>query len=317
MTAAVQVRTPCRLHFGMFGFGSPDRAQFGGVGAMIEPPCVEVEISPADSFALHGALPDRTRQIVELLVDRWKLPSLPACKIAVCSPSDHTGLGVGTQLNLATAAGLRRFLKLAETSLEEMSTTVGRGTRSAVGTYGFRLGGLLVDAGKEPGQALGKLAARVALPDAWRFVLFCRPDERGLSGSNEAMAFERLKPVPDAVTRKLWEITQDEILPAVERCDCRMFGEAVYRFGRVAGECFAAAQSGPYATGEVERLVDSIREFGVPGAGQSSWGPTVFAVTDGDEEARQLIESVHGQSGDVKYDVAVARPNNCGAVLTG
>ena len=35
-----------------------------------------------------------------------------------------------------------------------------------------------------------------------------------------------------------------------------------------------------------------IREFGVPGAGQSSWGPTVFAVTANDEEARRLIEWV-------------------------
>ena len=141
----------------MFGFGCPDRAQFGGVGAMIEPPNVEVEISPADCFAVHGSLPDRTRQVVELLVDRWKLASLPACDISVRSPRDHTGLGVGTQLNLAVAAGLRRFLKLAEMSLEEMSATVGRGARSAVGTYGFQLGGLIVDAGKNLGRRLANL----------------------------------------------------------------------------------------------------------------------------------------------------------------
>ena len=317
MTAAVLVRTPCRLHFGMFGFGCSDRAQFGGVGAMIEPPRVEVEISPADRFAVHGSLVDRTRQIVELLVDRWKLPSLPACEITVRSPRDHIGLGVGTQLNLAIAAGLRRFLNLADTSLEEMSATVGRGARSAVGTYGFELGGLIVDAGKEPGQALGKLATRVALPDAWRFVLFCQPDERGLAGSSEATAFERLKTVPDDVTGKLWTITNDEILPAVEQRDCRKFGGAIYRFGRLAGECFAAVQNGPFASEEIEGLVDLIRAFGVPGAGQSSWGPTVFAVTAGDEEARRLVEWVRGRTASVDYDVTIARPNNCGATLEG
>src|SRR4051812_32531694 len=137
MTTAVTVRTPCRLHFGMFSFGCPDRAQFGGVGAMIEPPNVEVEILPADCFAVHGSLAGRTRQVVELLVDRWKLASLPACDISVRAPCDHTGLGVGTQLNLAVAAGLRRFLNLPEISLEEMSASVGRGARSAVGTHGF------------------------------------------------------------------------------------------------------------------------------------------------------------------------------------
>jgi beta-ribofuranosylaminobenzene 5'-phosphate synthase len=317
MTPAVQVRTPCRLHFGMFGFGCPDRAQFGGVGAMVEPPSVEVEIAPADGFALHGALTDRTRKIVELLVDRWELPSFPACEITVRSPRDHTGLGVGTQLNLAIAAGLRRFLGLAETSLEEMSATVRRGARSAVGTYGFQLGGLIVDAGKKRGQTLGSLARRVALPDAWRFVLFCRPDECGLAGSNEAMAFERLPPVPQEVTRELWQITNDEILPAVGQSDCRMFGEAVFRFGRLAGECFAAVQRGPFASREIERLVDSIREFGVPGVGQSSWGPTVFAVADGDEQARQLVDWVQSRHAGVEYEIVVARPNNRGATVEG
>jgi beta-ribofuranosylaminobenzene 5'-phosphate synthase len=317
MTAAVVVRTPCRLHFGMFGFGSADRAQFGGLGAMIDPPCIEVEILPSDSFAVHGALKDRTQQAVELLVDRWKLPSMPACKITVRSPRDHTGLGVGTQLSLAVVAGLRRFLSLAEKSLEEMAAAVNRGARSAVGTYGFQLGGLIVDAGKERGRALGKLAIRVALPDAWRFVLFCQSSERGLAGPSEAKAFERLQTVPNEVTSKLWAITNEEILPAVEQNDCRRFGDALYRFGRMAGECFAAVQNGPFASEEIERLVNTIRAFGVPGAGQSSWGPTVFAVTNGDAEARRLVEWVRGRSAGVEYDVVMARPNNCGATLSG
>ena len=315
MTKAVRVRTPCRLHFGMFGFGSPDRAQFGGVGAMIEPPNVVVEILPACGFVVHGSLADRTRQAVELLVERWKLRSFPACRISVCSPRDHTGLGVGTQLSLAVAFGLRRFLNLSQLSLEQMAAEVGRGNRSAVGTYGFRQGGVIVDAGKEPRQTLGQFAVRVALPEAWRFVLLCQPGERGLAGSSEAKAFERLKTVPEEVTRKLWQITNDEILPAIDRSDCSMFGDAVYRFGRLAGDCFAAVQNGPFASAEIERLVNSIRDFGVPGAGQSSWGPTVFAVTDGDDEAQRLIEWVRGRSGGTRYEFTIARPNNCGAIV--
>lgn len=315
MTTAVTVRTPCRLHFGMFSFGQPNRAQFGGVGAMIEPPNIEVEILPANCFAVQGSLADRTRRVVELLADRWKLASLPACDISVRSPRDHTGLGVGTQLNLAVAAGLRRFLNLADISVEEMSAAVGRGARSAVGTHGFQMGGLIVDAGKEPGQSLGKLAARVALPDAWRFVLFCQTNERGLAGLSEAAAFRQLRPVADEVTRKLWAIASDEILPAVERNDCRMFGDAVYRFGRLAGECFAAIQSGPFATREIQELVDSIREFGVAGVGQSSWGPTVFAVTADEVEAGRLIDWVRERTTGIEYGTVIARPNNCGATL--
>jgi beta-ribofuranosylaminobenzene 5'-phosphate synthase len=283
---------------------------------MVDPPAVEVELSPAGSFAVEGTLADRTRNIVELLVDRWKLTSLPACTISVRSPRDHTGLGVGTQLNLAVATGLRRFLNMADLSLEEMAADVGRGARSAVGTYGFQRGGLIVDAGKERDEALGKLASRVALPDRWRFVLFCESEKRGLAGSSEVKAFAQLEPVPDEITQSLWSITNDEILPAVDQHDCPQFGEAVYRFGRRAGECFATAQSGPFASEEIEELVETIRRFGVSGAGQSSWGPTVYAITEGDEEAWRLIERVSETSRNARYDVVIARPNNCGAIVT-
>src|SRR5262249_36746928 len=112
MTKAVHVRTPCRLHFGMFSFGSACRAQFGGVGVMVEPPYVEVQIEPASSFSVTGSVTQqqRTEFVVDRLVGAWELGSLPPCEVRVTSPRDHTGLGVGTQLSLAIAAGLRRFL---------------------------------------------------------------------------------------------------------------------------------------------------------------------------------------------------------------
>ena len=47
MTRSVHVRAPCRLHFGMFGFGRTSGPQLGGVGVMVEPPAVEVTIEPA------------------------------------------------------------------------------------------------------------------------------------------------------------------------------------------------------------------------------------------------------------------------------
>lgn len=315
MSTAIEVRAPCRLHFGMFSCGHPDQAQYGGVGAMIEPPGVEVKISPASRFEVRGTLHDRTRHFVELTVSRWNLPEWPACEIVVQSARSHTGLGVGTQLGLAIATGLRRFLHLPDLSAEKLATSVGRGLRSAVGTHGFQHGGLIVDAGKEPGQAVGKLAAHAALPDCWRFVLVCPAGEQGLAGTNEATAFARLPPVSDEITRELWAITNRQLLPAVERHDCTMFGEAVYQFGRLAGECFSAAQGGPFASAEIARLVESIRKSGVPGAGQTSWGPTVFAVTASEAEAQQLADWVRGQACGVDYEITVARPNNTGATI--
>ncbi len=266
----------------------PTGPQFGGVGAMIEPPNVEVTIAPSKHFSVHGAHADRVRQFVETVVRNWNLSSLPDCRIEVRSPAGHTGLGVGTQLALATAAGLRRFLKLPELPIESLAASVGRGKRSAVGTYGFQHGGLIVDAGKARGEQFGKLSRREELPAGWRFVLMRSTEAQGLAGDQEAETFANLPPVPEAVTRKLWQITNEQMLPALAAADCAAFGEAVYQFGRLAGECFATAQGGPFASSQIERLVMSIRDYGVMGVGQSSWGPTVFALTENDSAAQQL-----------------------------
>jgi beta-RFAP synthase len=301
----------------MFSFGYAGRAQFGGVGVMVEPPCVEVQIWPASCFTTRGSVTQRqrTQHIAARLSIKWELRSLPACEVVVSSPPDHTGLGVGTQLSLAIAAGLRRFLKLDEFSAAELAAAAGRGARSAVGTHGFLHGGLIVDAGKTSIDQLGKLAARAALPEAWRFVLIRPVGEQGLAGQSEVLAFERLPAVSEETTRDLWAITSEQMLPAVANRDCGAFGEAVFQFGRRAGDCFSAVQGGPFATEAIARLVSSIREFGVPGVGQSSWGPTVFAVADGDQQARQLVEWIQRRSAGVEYEIVMARPNNRGATV--
>lgn len=316
MSTGVTVRAPCRLHFGMFGFGHADRTQFGGVGAMIEPPEVRVKITPANRFDVRGSLADRGRQYVGRLASLWRLSNLPDCEITIRSPRSHTGLGVGTQLALAIAQGLRRFLNLAELPIDELAAVTGRGGRSAVGTHGFQHGGLIVDAGKEPSESLGKLAVRVPLPDSWRFVLLCQRNIQGLAGPNETEAFSQLPPVADEVTRELWEITTGRMLPAIERADCGAFGEAVYRYGGLAGECFSPRQGGPFANADIARWVKSIREFGVPGVGQSSWGPSIFAVTANDEESERLIHWIRGRVSDDEYEITVARPNNSGATIS-
>jgi predicted sugar kinase len=94
-----------------------------------------------------------------------------------------------------------------------------------------------------------------------------------------------------------------------------VFGESVYRFGRLAGECFAAVQGGPFASREIAQLIDAIRDFGIPGAGQSSWGPTVFAICESDAQAQRVCDWFRTRPGGDAYDLSIARPNNVGAEM--
>lgn len=332
MSDAVYVRAPCRLHFGMFSFGHPNQRQFGGVGLMIDPPAVEVEIEPAARFQVNGALADRAQQFAESAAAAWQLPSLPRCQIAVQAPSDHVGLGVGTQLGLAIAAGLRRWLRLPELPIEALASAVGRSKRSAVGTYGFQQGGLIVDAGfvglapttiaprqtvtqAIVGEAPTRLRRRLDIPREWRLVLVRPEHERGFAGAMESEAFARLPPVSEHITRQLWRIAEEEMLPAAQRADCNAFGDAVYRFGRLAGECFTAVQGGPFASAKIARLVDAIRDRRVDGVGQSSWGPTVFAICCSQVEADALSEWLRELLAPAKHEITISNPNNDGAVI--
>jgi beta-RFAP synthase len=313
MKRHVRVRAPCRLHFGMFSFGDEVQPQFGGVGLMIDPPALELTLTAADCFHVSGSLTERTLTFVEMAAERWKLPSLPSCRICVQSPSDHIGLGVGTQLGMSVAAGLRRYLNLPKLPAEALAADMGRGTRSAVGTHGFFHGGLIVDAGHRRGQPVGRLARRVAVPNEWRIVLIIPAGRCGLAGAPEADAFASLPPVPAEVTQQLWHITESEMLPALSRGECSRFGDAVYRFGRLAGECFSTVQGGPFANHETVNLVEAIRNYGISGVGQSSWGPTVFAICSSSAAAEVLIAWLRARCDANTYEYVVAAPYNSGA----
>jgi beta-RFAP synthase len=216
---------------------------------------------------------------------------LPNCRLSIEQAiPEHAGLGSGTQLGLGVAALLSAFVGLASPAPQDLAQSVGRGLRSAVGTYGFAFGGLIVEQGKSPQDAISPLEYRLDLPAEWRFVLMTPCGLAGLAGQEEAQAFECLPPVPSPVTTTLVSEVQERLAPAAAAADFDAFAESVYRYGRLAGECFAARQGGPYNGPLVTELVESVRRVGCAGVGQSSWGPTVFAVTSSRSAADQLVQ---------------------------
>ena len=80
--------------------------------------------------------------------------------------------------------------------------------------------------------------------------------------------------------------------PAAEAGDFARFSRSVYRFGYQAGLCFAGRQGGAFASQRIAELVEAARNLGVEGVGQSSWGPTVFALLANEEAARRFAEAI-------------------------
>ena len=325
MEQQLTIETGSRLHFGLLAFGDSKAYRYGGIGVMLRRPGVRLKAVAANEFRCSGRLSERVISFAEHWARAHNLTKLPGCQIDVarCAPQ-HTGLGTGTQLGMSVAALLSAWSapeRVAESvfheaSVPKIAASVGRGKRSSVGTYGFALGGLIYELGKGPSEAIGKLAHRVELPESWRVVVWTPLNEQGLSGRCEQQAFDQVPTVPTRTTERLLEIANKEIIPNAKDANLDAFGDAVYRYGYEAGECFAAQQGGPFASQQLEHWVEAVRRRGITGVGQSSWGPSLFAFTPDDSAAQSLADwFVREVAGDTRIETTITPIANQAARL--
>ncbi len=294
MPHRVIVSTGARLHFGLLAHAPQAKRQFGGVGLMVEHPGFQLSAEVCDDATEtdHYTGPDAWRQRVLDAVQRSRetpLPAVPKCQwILTTSIDQHVGLGSGTQLALAVAqayAALQGETSLGPTALAHRA---GRGLRSALGIHGFQEGGLLVDGGKRSKEQISPAVARVAWPTEWPLLLVRPRNACGLCGAAEINAFANLAPMSDAVSAQLCQLALLELLPATLERDFEACSEALFQFGRLVGEYFAPAQGGTYSTPQTTSLVKHLRDQGIRGVGQSSWGPTAFVMCPTPQMAQQL-----------------------------
>lgn len=310
----VSVAAPSRLHFGMFSFGDSGRRRFGGVGAMIESPSVRLKLGAATEFSVSGPSRERVEQAARRWAQAEGLGEPPACQVEVIeAPPFHVGLGVGTQISLAVAAGMRAWLGWPDQDSASLAIKVGRGERSAIGVHGFGRGGLLVEAGKLAERAISPLVARAELPTDWRFLLIRPPGNEGVSGAAERAAFERLPAIPAATSAAMCRETLLELLPAALEANFDRFADSLSRFGELAGSCFKPVQGGIFSSPRVASVVDAARQIGARGVGQSSWGPTVFALAPDEGAAIRFLADLRSLSEFSDLETRIARPNSLGA----
>jgi predicted sugar kinase len=349
---AVEIRTPARIHLGMFSFGDAGTRSFGGVGVMLDRPGVVVRVRRANRIEARGPLAERAVQFARAAMEAWELVDRGWSLEVVSVPPSHAGLGSGTQLGLAVAAGVRHLFRRsseepsgetqphpAEESLDasgqewvfdtrdaiELARVTGRGRRSCVGVYGFSRGGLIVEAGRYVRESAGgkddatrefsPMVARARLPDAWRCVVIAARGGLGLHGDAERAAFARLPPVPADITAGLAKIALVDLLPAAVEGKFSEFSAAVRAYGDLAGKPFEAESANlPHATATAQ-LLELLGEFGITGCAQSSWGPTVIACCPSLEVAGELAEALDRLGLTKLHDVVIARFDSQGAVL--
>lgn len=321
----MRVRTASRLHFGLLSLPveepSPhadSRRFWGGAGLMISDPGIELTAEPEKEWRVDGPLSQRVLHFVNRFLSRVHTEYSTKLHFTVkhCAP-DHQGLGTGTQLALATARILADAANMSDKSATRLAEYVGRGARSAIGIHGFDHGGFLVEAGKHQRDAVSPLIARADFPLQWRIVLIFLGGHDGLHGIEEKEAFEQLR------RQKKKTLPIDELcrlillgmLPALHEQDLQTFGESLYEFNRRVGEMFQPVQGGIYAHPRAEEIVTFLRAQKIRGAGQSSWGPTLFAVAGDEEQAQHMAQRVRERFSLQPHEVVLTQAANQGAAV--
>jgi beta-RFAP synthase len=287
--SSIRVTTGSRLHFGLLRLPpSPDWTDdgtryFGGAGLMIDRPSVMVRLERAREWSATGSLADRARSAAARYLaavdsdDRFSIHIESA-------PPEHVGLGAGTQLELAVASGLSRLLGRSDDAVA-IAQILRRGRRSGVGVHGFAAGGFLFDRGKrQPGEVAS--VERLPFPSDWRIVVVTPPITPGWFGDRELAAFASLGQREDSPMERLL----DAAIVALRAQDLAAFGAALTEYNARAGDILRPLQGGRYADPIIAELVDGLLANGAAAAGQSSWGPTAFAIVGNENDAERVMK---------------------------
>lgn len=302
----VAVRAPGRLHLGFLDPSASLERAFGSLGAVIEgfETVVAFESAPRDAFMAEGAAAeaelDRARAHLQRLRDHSGCHGPLRLRLQQVLPA-HAGFGSGTQLALAIGRAFAVWHRL-ELPTATLAQWLGRGARSGIGIAGFDQGGLLLDGGPGRAGAPAPVLARIALPEAWRIVVVQDRAVRGLSGEAEKRAIAALPPFPRAAAADLCHQVLMRVLPGAAGTEFAPFAAGLNRLQQVLGEHFAPAQGGRrYASDAVgsllewmgrARVFDAIDGVDAGAAiGQSSWGPTGFAIIASQARAQALVDA--------------------------
>lgn len=324
--SCVFVDAPSRLHIALIDLnGSLGRVD-GGIGIAVEEPRTVIEVRHSSRLEVRGCegeMVERIRYAATAILRHLGLP-VSAEIILHSTMSQHKGLGSGTSVALSVAYALCR-LNDKTLSPTELAVLTGRGGTSGIGVAAFETGGFILDSGHSFGESGVKrefrpssasagvlpprVSARHPFPRDWQILLVIPRSLEGASRKQETDIFRECCPVPLEEVRETCHEILVRMLPGLAEHDLDLFGAAVNRIQHLGFKKIEVERQSPIVPSLMEGLLDA----GAACAGMSSFGPTVYAISDGnirtiEKAAEDLIREPGGE-------VILTRGRNTGAQL--
>ncbi len=325
------IETPSRLHLTLIDLnGSLGRID-GGVGLTLKEPRMVLEMEPEDteivvefknpdnlSSNLISDYQEKIRTSAHRMMDYLQLDGGYKFIVHETYPS-HSGLGSGTQISLAVGK-LLADLGNQIIDVPQIASVVGRGGTSGIGVASFENGGFIIDGGHHHSEKPGFLPssaseaspppiiAKYDFPNDWKVVLVIPDVRKNVSGKNEVNIFKEYCPIPLNEVQKLSHLLLMKMMPAILECDLDAFGETVNSIQNIGFKKIENQLQKPL----IGEIMDKLRDAGAPGVGMSSFGPTIYAITD---SPKDIVSAANDAIGGVGGHIINTMAQNNGAII--
>ncbi|MFO0939543.1 MAG: hypothetical protein U0930_02130 [Pirellulales bacterium] len=338
----IELRTGCRLHFGLAELSPGQPNRYAGLGVMLNSPSMHLRITwdaAVPDITLVEEIDAASQQEYQQRIQSWQRANNDTHVELLSGYPFHSGLGAGTQLAclLAVARQLRTVSAstvpsslpwsdargsqtsgtgwmqvrdvLANVSTQDLAGLAQRGLRSAIGLQGFFSGGLILDQGYE-GSDLGSIRREVSaeagnLPECWRFVLIRGTTNSAITGALESNMIGEMASNPHAHRSRMLELAK-LALAAARNAEFQIFCDAMDEYMQYAGDMFAPIQGGRYNGAVCSQAVAVAKQCGLKAVGQSSWGPTIFGISSDPDQAGQVAQRIRAQASNWQVQIAVS-----------
>jgi len=320
MTASVQVRSNGRLHMGFFDLHGGLGRKFGSIGLSLAEPALLVNASSAEKLTITGeplvpaTVQAKAYAVAQQLITKLNLNAGIALHISEYIP-EHAGLGSGTQIALAVGKAISHLYQL-DLSARQIAELADRGRRSGIGVAAFDYGGLLVDGGRAvagASDAVPPMLARYDFPDEWSILLIFDNTQPGIHGEQEKLGFNQLPVFSENLAAHLCRHVLMQAMPAIVERDLAAFGQSIQVLQQHVGDYFAPVQGGRYASKLVEGVLNHLQQTGVACFGQSSWGPTGFAIFENSNVTENHLQQLKTRFNNQALSWKICKASNQGA----
>lgn len=232
----------------------------------------------------------------------------------------HSGLGSGTQVSLAVAK-LILEMNDHDLSVPKMAEIVGRGGTSGIGTGSFEKGGFIVDGGHKSLNKKGFLPssaskaspppiiARYEFPQDWKIIMAIPHVKSKVFGDGEVNIFQKYCPIPLAEVEKLVHLIFMKMMPSVIERDLDIFGDAINSIQSIGFKKIELKLQNQF----IKELMENLRQAGAAGVGMSSFGPTVYAITD--TNSKDICRAAQDSMKDKDGAIILTTAQNSGAQI--